>query len=182
MDIQTERKLVKKAKESLKAFDELYDYYLPRIYSYILNRTGSKEIAEDLTSQTFIKAMSKLSGFNYKGYTFGAWLYKIAHNNVIDYYRKNKELSLDMEKMETKGDGTSHEKDLEKQMIILEALKELPQQYQEVLTLKFFQELSIEELATVLNCSKNSATVKAHRGLKALEKVLRGKGITTLLN
>ena len=85
MDLNTEKQLVEQAKESLQAFDALYEHYLPKIYAYILNRVANKEVAEDVTSKTFIKAMTKIQSFDYKGYTFGAWLYKIAQNNIIDY-------------------------------------------------------------------------------------------------
>jgi RNA polymerase sigma-70 factor, ECF subfamily len=181
MNIHEEEKLVEKAKESLQAFDLLYDHYLPKIYSYILNRVGSQEIAEDVTSKTFLKAMTKLKSFEYRGYTFGAWLYKIAHNNIVDYYRSKKGLEVDLEKMKevlvaNKGE-ISKEDQIERQTILLEAISKLPENYQQMLTLRFFEELSNQELADVLGCSKNTATVGVHRASKALRKVLVKMGL-----
>jgi len=181
MNIKEEEQLVEKAKESLQAFDQLYDHYLPKIYSYILNRVGSQEIAEDVTSKTFLKAMTKLKSFEYRGYTFGAWLYKIAHNNIVDYYRAKKGIDVDLEKVKeklvaNKGE-ISQEDQIERQTILLEAISKLPENYQQMLTLRFFEELSNQELADVLGCSKNTATVGVHRASKALRKVLIKMGL-----
>jgi RNA polymerase sigma-70 factor (ECF subfamily) len=183
MDLTRERKLVQKAKESLKAFDELYDHYLPKIFAYILNRTASKAIAEDVTSQTFMKAMVKIKSFKYQGYSFGAWLYRIAHNTLIDYFRKHKELNIaDFVQAEGKENTDTEAEKEERQKIILEALRKLPKQYQEVLSLKFFEELSNDEMSEVLGCKRKTLAVKLHRSLKAFEKVLKKEGLLGMLN
>lgn len=183
MDFATEQQLVEKAKESLKAFDELYEYYLPRIFGYVYNRTGSKEISEDVTSQTFMKAMLKIKTFEYKGYTFGAWLYRIAHNNLVDYYRKNNKNEIfDEQKFAVQSESEEEAEKSERQRIILEALSHLPEQYQEVLSLKFFEELTNEEIAEIVGCKKETLAVKVSRSLKAFKKVLREMDFDKLLN
>ena len=83
-----EQQLVREAKASLQAFSKLYQYYLPRIYAYTLNRTGDPKVAEDLTSETFFKAMKGLNSFQMREYRFGSWLYKIAHNTIIQIVGK----------------------------------------------------------------------------------------------
>ena len=183
MDLVKERELVEKAKDSLAAFDKLYEYYLPRIYGFILNRCGINEIAEDVTSQTFIKAMLKIKTYKFKGYTFGAWLYRIAHNNLMDYYRKNPNVEvLEPNLFESTDRADFEAEKFERQKIILEALKKLPGQYQQVLSLKFFEELTNEEIADVLGCKKETLAVKLHRSLKALRKVLKEEGLLEALN
>lgn len=183
MDLNKEQDLVKKAKESLRAFDELYEYYLPRIYGYVYNRTLNREIAEDVTSQTFMKAMIRIQSFKYKGYSFGAWLYRIAHNNLVDYFRKNPQVSLgDHEEVDLKESTDEKAEDTERQRIILKALRKLPKQYQEVLSLKFFEELTNEEIAEILGCRKETLAVKVHRSLKAFKKVLHKEGLLKSLN
>ncbi|MBN2016303.1 sigma-70 family RNA polymerase sigma factor [Candidatus Dojkabacteria bacterium] len=183
MDLAREQKLVEQAKESLKAFDQLYEYYLPRIFAYVLNRTANKQISEDVTSQTFIKAMTKIKTFRYKGFSFGAWLYRIAHNNLMDYYRKNPSLNIiDLSEVESKDRTDKEAEKSERQAIILEALKKLPKQYQEILSLKFFEELSNEEMAEVLGCKKETLAVKLHRSLKAFKKILEKENLLEVLN
>lgn len=181
MDIEQEKQLVDQAKESLQAFDQLYEHYLPKIYAYVLNRVANPEIAEDLTSKTFVKAMTKLQDFEYRGFTFGAWLYRIAHNNIIDHFRKNKSKKVDLdfvkETIGTEGD----ERQIERQMIILEALSKLSAEHQEMLSLKFFEGFSNEELADLLGCSSNNATVRLHRAKKSFEKALNKMGYKEII-
>jgi len=174
MDPQKERELIEKAKQSLEAFDQLYEYYLPKIYGYLINRTGDKDLAEDLTSQTFIKAMSKIKSYKDQGKSFGAWLYGIAHNNLIDYFRKHKASTIfDLNRLESEASAEKAAIESEHKKILLKAMSELPDQYQEVLSLKFFEELTNSEIAEIVGTKKENIALKVHRSLKALEKVLR---------
>ena len=183
MDLAQERKLVEQAKDSLKAFDRLYEYYLPRIYGFILNRCRNREVAEDVTSQTFIKAMLKIKTFKFKGYTFGAWLYRIAHNNLMDHYRKHPDIELlDVSRAQSQDRADEEAEREERAQVLLDALRKLPEQYQQVLSLKFFEELSNEEIAEILGCRKETLAVKVHRSLKALKKVLEKEGLLEVLN
>lgn len=182
MDPNLEQQLVADAKRSLEAFDKLYEYYLPKILAYVMNRTANKAIAEDITSQTFVKAMLKIKTFEYKGFTFGAWLYRIAHNTLVDYYRKHKEIEIP-EYHQAQSDDNSElvAQQSERQQILLDALRKLPEQYQQILSLKFFEEMTNEEIAQVLGCKKETLAVKLHRSLKAFEKVLKkNKTLETL--
>lgn len=182
-DLQREQKLVAKAKESLQAFDKLYEHYLPRIYGFVYNRTRNQAIAEDVTSQAFIKAMSKIKSFSYRGYTFGAWLYRIAHNTLIDYFRKHPDVQIiDIEQLKSDDKTSDEALRAERQGIILEAMRRLPKQYQEVLSLKYFEDLTNEEIADILGCKKETLAVKLHRSLKAMKKVLEEKSFQKLLN
>src|SRR3989344_1558695 len=88
MDPQEEQKSVEQAQTDDSAFSNLYEHYLPKIYGYIHKRIGNKQIAEDLTSQTFLKAFENFSGFS--GGSFKGWIYRIATNTVIDFYRTHK--------------------------------------------------------------------------------------------
>jgi RNA polymerase sigma factor (sigma-70 family) len=173
MDIAQEIALVEKAKESLESFDKLYEFYLPRIYGFIFNRTGNHEISEDVTSQTFIKAMLNIKKFRYKGFTFGSWLYRIAHNNLMDYYRKNPSLTQLETNMEESDEKTENEAEfVERKRLIRGILRQLPGDYQEILSLKYFEELSNEEMADILGYKKGTLAVKLHRSLKAFKKAL----------
>jgi len=86
--LENEAQIVEMAKKDDQAFEVLYDFYFPKIYGYIYKRVGSFDVAQDLVSITFIKVFNNLDGYQYKGYSFSAWIYRIATNNLIDYYRK----------------------------------------------------------------------------------------------
>lgn len=183
MDLASEKKLVEKAKESLQAFDKLYEYYLPKIYGFVLNRSGNREVAEDVTSHTFTKAMLKIKTFKFRGYTFGAWLYRIAHNCLVDYYRKNPNIAvLEPSRIESKDRADTEAENAERQRIILEALRKIPEQYQQILSLKFFEELSNDEIADILGCKKETLAVKLHRSLKAFKEVLKKEDFLSVLS
>lgn len=174
MNIDEERQLVNKAKESLEAFDTLYKFYLPKIYGYIMNRTGNKEITEDIVSQTFITAMLNLKKYKDRGVTFGAWLYKLAHNSFVDYFRKNKsKIELIDENIITNliHQENEYEK-IENKIIIRKALLKIPEQYQQILALKYFEELDNQEIADILGCKKETLAVKLHRSTESLKQVL----------
>jgi len=88
MDHNNEAELIKRAKTDNDAFNTLYEYYFPKIYSFVVKRTGEKESAEDIVSLTFTQAFVHLEKYECRNCTFGAWLYKIATNKLIDHYRK----------------------------------------------------------------------------------------------
>jgi len=173
--LENEKELVESAKTNDADFGVLYDFYLPKIYGYIIKRTGNRETAEDLTSQTFLKAFSNLKKYQSKGHTFGAWLYKIATNNLIDYYRKvgkKQEVSLE-NSYNVEDEGSSPEElahsNQEGQLVNL-VLKKLSLKYQEVLHLKFFAELETAEIAETLNITPNNSRVLIYRALKNFRK------------
>ncbi len=175
MTREEEQNLVRDAQKSLGAFNKLYEYYLPIMFRYIVNRVANKDIAEDLTSQTFLKALKKLNSFD-NSRSFGAWLYTIAHNNIIDFYRKSKEYQINVEVLQNfLSSDDSPEKKAEKAELtknVIEVLKQLPPAYQEVLTLRFLEEKGNEEIAEILGCTTNNVNVKIHRALKCFEKYL----------
>ncbi|NIP33131.1 sigma-70 family RNA polymerase sigma factor [Candidatus Saccharibacteria bacterium] len=176
MDREREKILVAKAQKNIEAFDELYDYYLPKIFGYILNRVGHRQEAEDLTSQTFAKVLANLSRYEERGVSFSAWVYRIATNVIIDNARKKKEYSMDPEIIKERVAGTRTASP-EEQVCLLETgeemrycLDQLKEDYQNVLTLKFFEELDNREIAKILDCRPSAVAVKVHRALKALKK------------
>lgn len=176
MDPKEERQLIEDAKHSLAAFDKLYEMYLPKIYAYILNRTGKKHIAEDITSDTFLKAIKNIGSYKDKGYTFGPWLYRIAHNTLVDYFRKNKHLNI-WEELDAKDDTNLDTEviESEERTIMLKAVAQLPEQYQEIISLKYFEELSNDEIAEILDCKKQNVALKTHRALNSLKDILKSK-------
>ena len=85
-----ERDFIEKAKNNPKVFGELYDQYYPRIFGYIFRITGDYAIACDITSETFLKVWMKIGGFRWKGISISSWIFKIATNELNQYFRKKK--------------------------------------------------------------------------------------------
>lgn len=98
MDTNEEKELIKQAQKNALAFGKIYDFYYPKIFGYVLRRTANFQIAQDITSETFFKALKPLWQFRFKGVPFSAWLYRIATNETANYFRKRKyTFSLDNE-------------------------------------------------------------------------------------
>ena len=174
MDREREQQLVNQARMNIEAFEELYDYYLPKIYGYILNRVGHRQEAEDLTSQTFAKVLASLARYEDRGISFSAWVYRIATNVIIDNARKRKEYAMDPEII-MDSVSTKQVYSPEEQICLLESgeelrhcMEQLKDDYQSVLSMKFFEQMDNREIAEVLECRPSAVAVKVHRALKAL--------------
>ncbi len=180
-DIELERDLAIRAKSSMAAFGELYDLYLTPIYNFILRRVGNEKDAEDLTAQTFEKALLGIGRYEWQGISFSAWLYRIAANNVADHFRKRKRIRLvEMEEADSvpRPDDLAFERAEEayRRELIRRSMQKLPAQYNQVLSMKFFDELDNEEMAQVIGCSRSNLAVKLYRSLRALRKIVVADG------
>lgn len=173
--LENEDQLIKKAAHDDSAFEILYNHYFPQIYGYLFKRCGSHEVAEDLISQTFMKVFCNLDNFKI-GSSFRAWIYKIATNNLIDHYRKSgKRKEADIENIQEPADIEENlpENYVEKQenrQLVHKILNSMSKRYQEILQLKFFSELSNNEIAEIMQISPNNAGVIIHRALKNFQK------------
>lgn len=178
MAIQHDKKLLKQLNAgNEQAFIKVYDAFAERIFRHIYYKVGqNKELAEDLSQQTFFKAWEYIS----KGKeveSIQAFLYRIASNLVVDLWRgKEKEsLPLKDELIETTEDSPRWREVIEAKVsveILQRSLDELNDQYREVLILRYLQDLEIAEIADILEKDKNNIYVLIHRATKALQKVL----------
>ncbi|KKU91520.1 MAG: RNA polymerase ECF-type sigma factor [Candidatus Jorgensenbacteria bacterium GW2011_GWA1_48_11] len=174
--MKEEDKLVNKAKNGeARAFGQLYDTYLTPIYRFVFLRVGgSKADAEDICHQTFLKAWQNIKDYEFQGFPFSSWLYRIAQNTVIDYYRTKKP-NLDMEIVpedalsETSAIDEKIDRDFELRTVRLAIAKLEPDQ-QNVILMKFVNDLSNKEIAAVLGKSEGAIRVIQHRALKQLKK------------
>jgi RNA polymerase sigma-70 factor, ECF subfamily len=155
-------------------FARLYDAYMERIYRYVYFRVADSELAEDITSQVFLKVWEKLDTYQAGQSPFMAWLYRIAHNAVIDYYRTKKAaISLeDASPVElSHTDDVDEKLDLQFQSRELrDALRELTEEQQQVLILKFVDGLSTTEIAQQLGKQQGAVRALQMRGLQGLAK------------
>lgn len=175
-----EKNLVSRAKTGeAEAFGQLYDHYLPKIYRFILFRVDGEATAEDLTHEVFLNAWKGIDNYEITAFPFGSWLYRIARNKVIDYYKTNK-VYLAIEKVK-EGDPVlpatlAIESDLDIKMgleRIRRALRELSEDQQTVIIMRFVDDLSHAEIAAVLGRSEGTTRVIQHNALKNLRKILR---------
>jgi len=156
------------------AFARLYDAYLDRIYRYVYFRVADQQVAEDITSQVFLKAWEKLNSYQPGSSPFIAWLYRIAHNAVIDNYRTRK-VSIPLENVSpaeiSHEDGTDEKLDLQiESQQLREALQELTEEQQQVLILKFISQLSTTEIAQQLGKQPGAIRALQMRALQGLAK------------
>lgn len=160
-----------------QAFALIYDEYSGRIYKFIYFRVGHKEVAEDVLSDTFVKAWQKLSQINSTKALLG-WLYQVAKNNVIDYYRVRKtNVPLD-EVLEIIEDSVNPVDETElslNQKRILEALNQLSDEQQRVIKYKFFEDLTNKEIAALMNKKAGAIRVLQHRAINKLKELLNKK-------
>lgn len=165
---------VQRAKTSDSAFSELYEFYLPKIYGYIFKRVGKQAEAEDLTSQTFLKAVENFARQNFDEGGFKSWLYRIATNTIIDYYRTHKKTEPIEEHLELPSANPSPAEDFaktENREQIFAVLALLPEKYSRVLHLKFFADLSNPEIARSLGITDGALGVLLHRALKNFQSL-----------
>ena len=170
MDGARERALVDRARTDPAAFGELYDFYLPRIYGFVLRRVRERSMAEDLTATAFQRALESLRGGRFRNDAFGGWLYRVAANAVIDHVRAARRFEADAEPGDHLGadvaaDAFAAALDREE---LRSAMAALPDGHRAVLTLRFFDDLSAEEASALLGCSRGTFAVRLHRALAAL--------------
>lgn len=159
-----------------EAFIKAYDLYLDSIYRFIFFKVGNKEEAEDLTSAVFLKAWDYIQTNKLKEFkTLKALLYKIARNTVIDHYRKNnqkQEIGLDDIDVADERINLSKALDLKNDYQLIEKkLSELKDEYREVIIFRYINELSISEIAKILDKSQGNVRVLIFRAMNALKNI-----------
>lgn len=177
-----EKELVEKAKRDPQAFGDLYELHYSAILNYFFRRTLNTPLAEELTSETFLKGLLGLRGFR-NGVPLRAWLYRIAANELKMHWRKEKNRakrgdhwvqSMQDVRMSYDQSSPGAEEELRARLgqhaRLLEALNTLAPRYREALLLRYFEGLKYEEIALILD--KRPGTVKSlvHRGLAGLKR------------
>lgn len=177
MDPRIEQRLVERAKTDTDAFGELYEHYFPKIYAYVSYRIRSTEQAEDIVSLTFSKALEKIGSYSYRGFSFSAWLFRIAHNNIIDSYRRDLPgRVIDIEQAgELKVDKDGPEDIAEKNEAydkLRECMSELPEEAQNILSMKFGAGLSNRDIAKATGMPEGTVGSKLFRSLRMLREMM----------
>ena len=157
------------------AFEQIYNLYIDRIYRFIYFKVGTVQEAEDLTSQTFLKIWQHATEGKLKTKeSFQAFAYQVARNTVIDHYRSSQKRrnEVDLQNAINISDVTSIEKDIDIKIDLKnleEKIRQLKNEYQEVIILHYINELSTKEIAKIIDKKKGATRVLLHRALKALK-------------
>jgi RNA polymerase sigma-70 factor (ECF subfamily) len=177
MEPEEEHVLVERARDDPLAFGALYESYVDRVYNYIYQRTGNRFDAEDLTARTFLKAFAHLEHYVFRGIPFSAWLYRIAHNAVANWYRdRRRHVVVSLDALIARGDDCDGPEDQtqarEERGILLNAIRELPSDRQQLLILKFSEGLKNAEIAQITGRTEGAIKSLYHRTLIALRREL----------
>lgn len=182
-EIEEEFQLIQSAQNEPRSFEPLYDKYYERIFRFIFRRTDDESLTADICSQTFLKAMQNIKKYKFKGVPFSAWLFRIASNEVYQYYRKKKKdrtIYIDegnikpffselVYESEDTYDNESNENLLQKLVHLLKdkALKDI-----ELIEMRFFENRAFKEIGDILNITENNAKVRVYRALDKLRESL----------
>jgi len=161
-------------------FDDLFNRYHDRLFFYLRHFVGSKEEAEDLLQNVFVKAYEKFDTFDARR-AFSSWVYRIAHNEAVNYLkRKNKKLFLSWEDIVSTKDrleSSNHDRSPQENWLrkevrneVQEALKQIPEKYREVLILRFYLDHSYDEIAHIIERPTNTVGTLISRAKKRLLK------------
>jgi RNA polymerase sigma-70 factor (ECF subfamily) len=192
MNLQRQKLLIEQTRTDSSAFGELFDEYYPAIFGYVVKRVADPVVAQDIASETFLKALQNIQKFQWRNVSISSWFYKIATNELRMYFRSGKYVPKSLEQLYEQ-EGYEPESDIdiaadlagmqsaiERSQAFLHAqtaLAKLPLKYQEVISLRFVEKKKLSEIALILD--KKEGTIKSllSRGLKKLEQELKVVGV-----
>jgi RNA polymerase sigma-70 factor (ECF subfamily) len=172
-DLDDEAALVERARTDRRAFGDLYERYVGRIYSYLYYRVGNRQDAEDLTARVFVQALTHLPEFDAQGGSFSGWLFTIAHNLAANWFRdRARRPSAPLEDVDEPEEPSDAYRQVVDNETIRTMLAGLPAERQHLLLLRYVQDLSHAEIARLLGRSEGAVRVLLHRTLQALREEL----------
>ncbi|WP_299579427.1 RNA polymerase sigma factor [Mucilaginibacter sp.] len=187
MDPKNEARLIEQCRTDPAAFGQVFDLWYNPVFGYIMRRTADYDLSKDIAAETFLKAFLKINSFQWRGISLSAWLFRIATNELNQYYRSSryKPQSLQQLLENPQMEKLLHEQDdderevMEKELrgfndynLIRSNLLKMDVKYQEVIALRYFEQKTNGEISAILN--KNEGTVKSllSRGLEKLRNML----------
>ena len=169
-----ERKVVEEAQAGDQdALSTLYTFYFPRVYRYVAGRVRSTQDAEDVTEEVFLRLVANLKRFEWRGLPFGAWVFRIARNEVVSHVRRQRRRGTPAQLSETIPDERQdHAAAYEQQAtieVVREATSKLPPAQRDVISMRFGAGLTVAETAAVLNKTQNNVKVLQHKAIARLK-------------
>ena len=171
--LSSENDIVEAAKKDPKQFEALYKKYYEQIFRYIHQRMDDKEMAFDITSQVFLKAMINLSKYKYKGVPFSSWLYRIAMSEVYQSFKDKKStrtVNVDTSNVEDIIDEVEQDNTGEMREALIKVIGNLPEVELQIIEMRYFEKRSYREIGDILGMTENNAKVKAYRIVEKLKK------------
>ncbi len=181
--ISHEALLVANAATNPEAFAIIYDLYFSRVYNYIRFRVGDPYLTDDLTSQVFEKVLNKITMYQQNRGNFAAWLFAIAHNTVLDHFRKQKISSLvffdnhKQKNLDSEPEDAVIAKELREDLFT--ALKSLNDRERNILGLKFWSSLTNRKIAELTGLTENNVGIIIYRAIKRLRVYLSDLGVNS---
>ncbi len=169
----SENDMVEAAKKDPKKFEFLYNKYHEQIFRYVYQRMDDQEMAFDITSQVFLKAMTNLHKYQYRGVPFSSWLYRIAMSEVYQSFKDqkaNRTVNVETSNLSDIADEMDEETTNELKTALVQLIGELPEQELQIIEMRYFEKRSYREIGEILDITENNAKVKAYRIVGKLKK------------
>jgi RNA polymerase sigma-70 factor, ECF subfamily len=179
-EMDREHLIVEEAKKDPEKFSAIYNKYYQQIFRFLYQRVSDKETAFDFTSQVFLKALQNLHKYTYRGVPFSSWLYRIAHNEINQVFRKKiiaRTVNIETEHLNSIIEEIEEEDDIMRfQQVLIDVICDLPEGDLELIEMRFFEKRPFKEIAEILDITENNAKVKVYRILEKLKiKITSGK-------
>lgn len=181
LQLINENEIVEQAKKDPRKFEVLYNKYFEQIFRYVYQRMDDIDTANDVTSQVFYKAITKLHKYEFRGVPFSSWLYRIAMSEVYQWFKDNKAsrtVNMDSQGIfnlikddEQSPDNFEDEDNSKLKQLLIKAIAELPEKDLQIIEMRYFEKRSYREIGEILDITENNAKVKAYR----IVGKLRGK-------
>jgi RNA polymerase sigma-70 factor (ECF subfamily) len=171
-----EKEIIMQAKKDYQAFDYIYEKYMPQIFQYVMYRVYNREVAEDIVSVVFFKAMKNLQLFKWRKIPFSAWLYRIAFNEICNHAKKEKKQEKIRKNILKEDPDMAYEPNYQSDdrsfKFVHEYLNKLSLKDQDIITLRFFEKKSFSEISQITGKNESTLRVNLHRALKKLESIM----------
>jgi len=172
-----ERELIERAKVDPNAFGELYEMYVDKIYNYVFRQVGTAAVCEDIVAQTFMKVLENLPKFQWKGISISSWIYRIATNEVYQFFRnkqKKKTVNIDVVEHLVASKNNPHHVASRKDtfIYIYDYVEKLPETQKMVITLRFVEGLNNQEIGEIIGKKEGAVRQLVFRALTKLREWL----------
>jgi RNA polymerase sigma-70 factor (ECF subfamily) len=170
--LEEDKVFILRSQSDPEAFRPLYQKYFKQIFLFILHRVGDRQLASDIASQVFLKALLNIKKFQIRALPFSAWLFRIALNECHDFFRKNSRYRIvtiedeHVEELYEELTSDSRLEDLHQQLPLI--LQKLPEADLQLIELRFFDQRSFKEVADIMGITENYAKVKVYRALEKM--------------
>lgn len=173
--LNEEMMIIEAAKLNPQRFAPLYDKYYKQIFNYLYQRMDDKDTAFDLTGQVFLKALTNLSNYQFKGVPFASWLYRIAHNEMMQLFRSSKDKrAINADISDLRYICEENEEPFFEEYIpaIKKLIQELKEEELQMVELRFFEKRAFKDIAEIMDITEVNAKVRMYRIIEKLKKQL----------